>query len=447
MWKRKLSIQNLEMAGKRVLIRVDFDVQVQKGKVTNNKKIVSALDSIVLALVKEAKSVVIISHLGKPRGIRNMKYSLTPVAEELDILLKHAHTDPKSLGKYSEIYKLYSRTKPLPNVKFFQDCCGSEIENLCEDPMHGSIYMLENLRFHTEEEGCGKNASGNKVCASTESIDNFRKSIHKLGDVFVNDAFSLCHKTHSSILGEGFEKRAAGLILDKEITHFRKVITHPDKPYLAILGGIRIIDKLKLIDNLLDRVSEMIIGGAMAFPFLKKLKRMDTGHSLFDVEGSNSVKIIMKKAKRKKVNIYFPTDFMASSKSGQVQLETVRSGIGEGWMGLDIGPESCSDFRNIIMRAKTIVWTGPVGAYELDNFGIGTESVLLDVAKATSRGSHSILIGEDIAACAEKFNQDRNFSLVSSGGQAGKAILEGNLLPGITALSDYDLNLEEKAFH
>uniref|UniRef100_A0A1B6KMX8 Phosphoglycerate kinase n=1 Tax=Graphocephala atropunctata TaxID=36148 RepID=A0A1B6KMX8_9HEMI len=441
MWTRKLNIENLALAGKRVIIRADFNVPLHNGKIANNKKLIAGLDSIVYALVKEAQSVMIISHIGWPKGTRNMRYSLNQVTEDLDSLMKQVHRNPKSLEKYSQVFKLYSASHKLPHVQFLSDCTGPEIEEVSLNCPSGSIFLLENLRFHLEEEGHGEDTSGNKIYAPMEAIRAFRQSLSRLGDVYINDAFSLSHRTDSSMLGQGFETRAAGLLVKKEILYFKKAMYRADRPFLAILGGMKIIDKLHMIDNLLDKVSEMIIAGAMAFPFLKKLKRMNVGHSFFDVEGSQVVKMIIKKAKQNRVNIHFPVDFMSCSKLGAIQIETIRTGIEEGWMGLDIGPETCSIFKTIILRAKMIVWNGPPGAYELDNFRTGTESVLFDVVKATSRGATSILLGEDTAASAAQWNQEGLVSHISTGGVAAKHLLQGKILPGVAALSDNNQTL------
>lgn len=436
MWTRKLSIDSLNVMNKRILMRADYNVPIHGGKITNNQKIIAGLDSIVYAIVKSAKSVVIMSHLGRPRGIKNMKYSLAPVAEELNTLIQQVHKDPKSLGKYSQVFKIYSGLQISPQVRFLSDCIGSEIEEVCQNPASGSIFLLENLNYYVEEQGYGIDASGNKVISSADTTNLFKQSLRKLGDIYVNDAFSMAHKKHSSVLGMGFQLRAAGLLFKKELQYFTKVLYKPKKPVLAIFGGTRIIDKISLIENLLDKVDEIIIAGAMAFPFLKRLQRMYTGNSLCDVEGSKVVKLIMKKAKKNQVKIHFPVDFITKSRLGETRIETVKSGVEDEWMALDIGPETCSVFRQVIMRARTIVWNGPPGAYELDNSRAGTESMLLDIVKATSRGATSILFGQDTVTCADRWNQVENVSHISSGAEAAKEILRGKNLPGVNTLSD-----------
>lgn len=439
MWMKKLCIDHLNLLGKRILLRVDFNVPMHDGKITNNRKLIAGLDTIVYALIKEAKSVVIIAHLGQPNGIKNMKYSLAPVAEELNRLLTQVQKDPQSLQKYSQTFKQFVGYPNKPAIRFLSDCLGTEIEEVLRDPPTGSVFLLENLKFHREEYDYWYDTLGNKVQASPETKQRFTKSLCKLGDIYVNDAFSITHTTYSSVLGEGFQTRAAGLIVKKEMEYLRKtLVSKPKKPFLAIIGGIHLAEKASLIDQLLDKVNEMIITGAMAFPFLEKLKGMHTGLSLFDSVGAKMCKAIMKKARKKRVNIHFPIDFLASSRLGAVQIETIHTGIGEDWMALDIGPETCSFFRRIITRAKVIFWNGPPGAYELENFATGTESVLLDIVKATSRGATSIIVGHDTADCLDKWNQRENVSHVTSGPAAAKQIMLGQVLPGIAALSDYN---------
>ena len=240
----KLPLTLLPIAGERIFMRCDFNVPQDKksGAITNNARIVAAVPSIQYCLDNGAKSVVLCSHLGRPDGTRNEKFTLKPVAEELK--------------------KLLSR-----EIIFLADCVGPEVEAACSSPAQGSVILLENLRFHAEEEGKGVDASGNKVKADKEAVTAFRASLRKLADVYVNDAFGTAHRAHSSMMGEGFERRAAGFLLKKELTYFSKALNNPDKPFLAILGGAKVADKIQLIENMLDQVDEMIIGGGMAFTF------------------------------------------------------------------------------------------------------------------------------------------------------------------------------------
>ncbi|XP_075218917.1 phosphoglycerate kinase isoform X2 [Lycorma delicatula] len=410
----KLGIDALNIAGKRVLMRVDFNVPLKEGKITNNQRIVAALDSIKYALDKGAKSVVLMSHLGRPDGNRNEKYTLKPVAEELKKLLN-------------------------TNIEFLNDCVGPDVENACANPAPGSVILLENLRFHVEEEGKGVDGKGNKVKADPAKVKEFRKSLHKLGDLYVNDAFGTAHRAHSSMLGEGFEQRAAGFLLKKELTYFAKALDNPEKPFLAILGGAKVADKILLIENLLDKVDEMIIGGGMAYTFLKELKGMSIGTSLYDVEGAKIVKKLIEKAEKNKVKVHLPVDFVTAEKFAEdaaVGSATVEGGIPDGWMGLDIGPKTRELFKEPIGRAKVIVWNGPAGVFEFANFANGTKALMDAVVAATQKGTITIIGGGDTATCAAKWNTEDKVSHVSTGGGASLELLEGKVLPGVAALSN-----------
>lgn len=410
----KLSIKSLEVANKRVLIRVDFNVPLKDGKITNNQRIVAALDSINYVLENGAKSLVLMSHLGRPDGLPNSKYSMKPVAEELQKLLNK-------------------------NVTFLADCVGAEVEKACADPAPGSIFLLENLRFHIEEEGKGVNAAGEKTKADKEDVKKFRESLQKLGDVYVNDAFGTAHRAHSSMMGEGFEKRAAGILLNKELTYFAKALDNPERPFLAILGGAKVADKIQLIENLLDKVDEMIIGGGMAYTFLKESKGMKIGDSLYDEAGAKIVGKLLEKATARNVKIHLPIDFVTADKfdeNANTSSATVEEGVPDGWMGLDCGPESRKLFSEPIARAKVIVWNGPAGVFEFDKFALGTKALMDDVVKATKNGTVTIIGGGDTATCAAKWGTESQISHVSTGGGASLELLEGKVLPGVAALTD-----------
>jgi phosphoglycerate kinase len=315
---------------------VDFNVPIKEGKITSNQRIVAALDSVKFALGKGAKSVVLMSHLGRPDGNKNLKYTLAPVAEELK----------KLLGK---------------DVTFLSDCVGAEVEAACANPPAGSVILLENVRFYLEEEGKGVDANGAKVKADAAKVKTFRESLGKLGDVYVNDAFGTAHRAHSSMMGDGFNQRAAGLLLNKELKYFSQALDNPPKPFLAILGGAKVADKIQLIENLLDKVTEMIIGGGMAFTFLKVLNNMEIGNSLFDADGAKIVQNLVDKAKKNNVQLHLPVDFATGDKFAEdaaVGVATVEAGIPAGSMGLDIGPKTIELFAAPVARAKLIVWNG-----------------------------------------------------------------------------------------
>uniref|UniRef100_A0A646QC97 Phosphoglycerate kinase n=1 Tax=Hemiscolopendra marginata TaxID=943146 RepID=A0A646QC97_9MYRI len=410
----KLGISSLDVKDKRVLIRVDFNVPLKDGKITNNQRIVAALDSVKFVLDHGAKSVVLMSHLGRPDGQRAEKYSLKPVAEELKRLLNR-------------------------EIIFLNDCVGSEVEVACADPAPGSIILLENLRFHIEEEGKGLDASGNKIKATPENISEFQKSLTKLGDVYVNDAFGTAHRAHSSMVGIAHSQRAAGFLMKRELEYFAKALENPVRPFLAILGGAKVKDKIQLIENMLDKVNEMIIGGGMAFTFLKQLKGMEIGSSLYDAEGAKIVQNLMDKAAKNNVTMHLPLDFIIGNKfaeDAEVGNSTVESGIPEGWLGLDVGSESTKVFVQAVQRAKTIVWNGPVGVFEFDNFSKGTKAIMDAVVDVTAKGTTTIIGGGDTATCCAKWKTEDKVSHVSTGGGASLELLEGKVLPGVAALSE-----------
>jgi len=405
------------LKAKRVFMRCDFNVPQDKitGVITNNARIVAALPSIKYALEQGAKSVVLCSHLGRPDGKRNEKFTLKPVADELKNLLNR-------------------------NVTFLTDCCGPEVETACASPSDGSVILLENLRYHVEEEGKGVDDAGNKVKADPAKVAVFRASLRKLGDIYVNDAFGTAHRAHSSMLGEGYELRAAGFLLNKELTYFAKALDIPEHPFLAILGGAKVKDKIQLIGSMLDKVDEMIIGGGMAFTFRKVLNGMPIGTSLYDEEGAAIVPQLMEKAKANNVKIHLPVDFITGNKfapDAEVGLaESIEAGIPDGWMGLDAGPKSRELFADVVKRSRLIVWNGPAGVFEFDAFANGTKALMDAVVAKTQDGGITIIGGGDTATCCAQWNTEDKVSHVSTGGGASLELLEGKTLPGVAALSD-----------
>lgn len=387
---------------------------MKDGKVASNQRIVAALPTIQHALDSGAKSVVLMSHLGRPDGRVIEKYTLRPVAEEVGRLL----------GK---------------NITFLADCVGDEVEAACANPTAGTIILLENLRFHVEEEGKGVDESGNKVKASAEAVKKFSESLTRLGDVYINDAFGTAHRAHSSMVGVALPVRASGLLMSKELEYFSRALESPVKPFLAILGGAKVADKIQLIENLLDKVDAMIIGGGMVFTFTKILNNMAIGKSLFDEEGAKIVEKIVTKAKDKNVTLHLPVDFVTGDKfaadaaTGQA---TVEGGIPDGLMGLDIGPQSIDKFKAAVASAKTIVWNGPMGVFEFEAFAHGTRGVMDAVVEATKNGATTIIGGGDTATACAKFGTEDKVSHVSTGGGASLELLEGKNLPGVAALCD-----------
>jgi phosphoglycerate kinase len=400
----KLSIAELKLAGKRALIRVDFNVPMKDGKVTNTARIDAALPTVKYALDQGA-SVVLMSHLGRPDGKPNPEYSLEPIARVLE----------ERLG-----------TK----VRFLPDCVGPEVERACSDLAPGSVVLLENLRYHAEEEGKG---------ATAAQVSAFRASLTKLGDVYVNDAFGTAHRAHASMVGVTLPQRASGFLMQKELEYFGKALQNPERPFLAILGGAKVKDKIQLIENLLDKVDAMIVGGGMAYTFKKVIDGMAIGGSLFDAEGAKIVDKLMAKAKQRNVTLHFPVDYVIAddfSEKANVAAATDQTGIKDGWQGLDCGPLSRKLFADVIRTAKTLVWNGPIGVFEMERFSAGTRAVAQAVAEATAAGATTIIGGGDTATAAMQYDIEDKVSHVSTGGGASLELLEGKDLPGVAALSD-----------
>jgi phosphoglycerate kinase len=407
------TIRELALAGKRVLIRVDFNVPQDKvtGAITNNQRIVAALPTINYALSQGA-SVVLMSHLGRPDGQRIAKFSLKPVAVELE----------KLLGK---------------PVTFLDDCVGPAVESACAHLAPGAVVLLENLRFHIEEEGKVKLADGTSKKADPQAVQAFRASLSRLGDVFVNDAFGTAHRAHSSMVGVALPQKAAGFLMEAELNAFAAVLDHPKRPLLAILGGAKVADKIPLINNLLDRANEIIIGGGMAFTFKKVVNGMAIGSSLFDPEGAKIVGELVAKAQARGVKLVFPVDYVCGDKfdpNAQVRMADDSTGIPDGWMGLDAGPKSIALYGESIGRAQTIVWNGPSGVFEFERFAGSTKAMAAAVAEATARGAVTVVGGGDTATAAKKFKVADKVTHCSTGGGASLEFLEGKVLPGVAFL-------------
>ena len=409
----KLAVTDLDLANKRVLIRVDFNVPLDGDKITNNQRIVAALPTIKYAIEHKAKAVVLMSHLGRPDGQKVDKFSLKPVVPELS----------KLLGR---------------DVEFLDDCVGPEVEKKVNEAKDGQVILLENVRFHIEEEGKGKNASGEKIKADKDAVEKFRQELTKLGDVYINDAFGTAHRAHSSVVGVELPQRAAGFLVKKELDFFSKALENPERPFLAILGGAKISDKIQLIENMLDKVNMLIIGGGMAFTFKKQIDNMSIGSSLYDEEGAKKVHEIMEKAKKNNVEVLLPVDYVTGDKFGKdakVGQADDASGIPDGWMGLDIGEKSRKQFADAIVKAKTILWNGPPGVFEFDNFAGGSQAVLQACVDAEKNGSTVIVGGGDTATVVAKYDAQEHISHVSTGGGASLELLEGKELPGVAGLS------------
>lgn len=417
MLSTKLTLSDLtaeQLAGKKVLMRVDFNVPFGKdGKISNNQRISETIPTINEIFSKGANSLVLLSHLGRPNGRVEAKSSLKPVAERLSELVG----------------------KP---VTFLKDCIGAEVLAATANPKKGEIILLENARFHIEEEGSGVDANGKSIKADKVAVEAFRAELSKLGDVYINDAFGTAHRAHSSMVGVNLPIRVAGNLMSKELKAFIPVLEIPQKPVLSILGGSKVTDKIKLIKNLLDKVDEMIICGGMAFTFLKVAYGVEIGKSLYDAEGANIVNELLAKAKEKNVNIILPVDHVAGDAfkaDCKTVIATNQEGVPAGYSGFDAGPESTKLFQAAVSRANTIIWNGPAGVYEFEPFQKSTRGILDAAAAAKERGAIVVIGGGDCATCALQWGYADRITHVSTGGGASLQLLEGGDMPGISALS------------
>jgi phosphoglycerate kinase len=391
------SIFDYNFAGKRVLIRVDFNVPLTSdGKVADDTRIVESLTTIN-KVIDDGGIPILISHLGRPKGEPNPKYSLKPVADYLN----------EKLGY---------------NVKFVPNCIGEEVQKVVDGAIPGEVILLENLRFHKEEE--------------SNSVE-FAKELRKLSDVYVNDAFASCHRAHSSIdaLPRLFEEKFAGNLLLNEIHYIGKAITNPPKPYVAIIGGAKISGKIDVIQNLLEKCDTILIGGGLAYTFFKALG-YNVGNSIVESEKIELAKSLLENAKSMNKPLILPKDVIVAEKLSQdSEIKNVRSeDIPEGWMGVDIGYETRQQFRDLILGARMVVWNGPVGVFEIEKFAEGTKAVALAMVEATTKGSITIVGGGDSAAAIAQLGLKDKVSHVSTGGGASLDYLAGKPLPGILAL-------------
>lgn len=392
-------ITDLDVTSKRVIVRVDFNVPMSKsevGKITDNARILAALPTINY-LIKNKAKVILLSHLGRPKGEAKKEFSLEPVAKELSRLLN------------KEVKFLQSYLVVDDNVK-------NKVFNLQD----GEVALLENTRFRPEE---------------TKNIDNFSKELSSLGDIYINDAFGTSHRAHCSNVGLcKFLPSAVGFLVEKEISIMGKALSNPERPFVAILGGAKVSDKITVIENLIEKVDSIIIGGGMAFTFLKSLG-YSVGKSLLEEDKIDLAKDLYEKAKSKNVNMLLPVDVVVSKEfSNDSDFKTVTiDSIEEDYMGLDIGYKTVELFSDEIKKAKTVVWNGPMGVFEMPNFAKGT----FEIAKAIAEtDSISIIGGGDSASAAEKSGFKDKITHISTGGGASLEFLEGKILPGIDAIDN-----------
>ena len=393
----KKTLKDVEVEGKRVLVRCDFNVPMDdKGEITDDARIKSSLPTIKELLKRDAK-VILMSHLGRPKGKANPDLSLGKVSERLSELL----------GK---------------EVTFLQDdkVVSEKVKEETRNMESGSIVLLENTRFREEE---------------TKNGDTFSKELASLGDIFVNDAFGTCHRSHSSNVGvSNYLESALGFLVEKEVSTMGEALEDPDRPFLAILGGAKVSDKIGVIDNLLDKVDSIIIGGGMSYTFLKA-GGLKVGTSLLEADKVDLAKELLEKAKEKGVDLLLPVDIVVADEfKNDTHFKTVEaSNIPDDMMGLDIGEESIKLFTEKIKQARTIVWNGPLGVFEMGNFKKGT----YDIAKALADSEGTTIIGGgDSALAVELAGYKDDMNHVSTGGGASLELLEGKELPGIKAISN-----------
>ena len=389
-----------DFKAQKALVRVDFNVPLnEKYSITDDTRMRAAVPTIQ-KIIKDGGSVILMSHFGRPKDGPSEKYSLKHLVVHLRRLLD---------GE---------------TVLFANDCIGDEAKKMLADLQPGEVLLLENLRFHKEEE---------------KGDEGFAEKLAKLGDVYVNDAFGTAHRAHAStaIIAKYFPpgKRMFGLLMEAEVKNAEKVLHNAEKPFTAIIGGAKVSDKILILENLLDKASDIIIGGGMAYTFLKAMGGK-VGKSLCEEDRLDTANDIMKKADAKGVCIHLPPDSIIADKfdANADTSDAPSNHIPDGWMGLDIGPNACEQFTNIIMQSKTILWNGPMGVFEMEKFRHGTKVLAKAVAEATKNGAFSLVGGGDSVAAVNQFGYTDKISYVSTGGGAMLEYFEGKELPGIAAI-------------
>ena len=391
------SINEISFNGKKVFIRVDFNVPFNdEGEITDNSRIVAALPTIEF-VISSGGACILASHLGRPDG-KNPELSMRKIIPELK----------KLLGE---------------DVIFLEDCIGDNTKKICSNLKKGQIVLLENLRFYKEE---------------TKADERFAKQLSALADIYINDAYGTTHREHASTatIAQFFSEKAPGMLLEKEIKSLKKLMDKPKKPVTAIIGGAKVSSKISVIANILGFVDNLIIGGGMAYTFIKN-NGGRIGDSIFEADRLNDCTEILSKAKNENVNVFLPEDILCSNEFSNSGLQKVTNiyEVPEGWQGLDIGPKTMEKFEQVILGSSTILWNGPMGVFEMPSFEKGTHSVAKTVAKATQNGAYSLIGGGDSVAAIKKFGLQNQVSFISTGGGAMLESLEGKLLPGINALS------------
>ncbi|MDR5591373.1 phosphoglycerate kinase [Christiangramia sp. SM2212] len=392
------TIDDYNFNNKRALIRVDFNVPLNEDLEVTDANRIEAAKPTIIKILEDGGSVVLMSHLGRPKG-KESKYSLQHIT-----------------SKVSEVLGV--------EVKFTEDCVGEDVENAAKNLEQGEILLLENLRYHEEE---------------TAGDEEFAKNLSKLGDIYVNDAFGTAHRAHASttVVAKFFEDKCFGYLLAKEIKSLDKVLNSTEKPVTAVLGGAKVSSKITVIENILDKIDHLIIGGGMTYTFIKA-QGGHIGNSLVEDDKQELALEILKKAKEKGVEVHLPVDSVIAdsfSEQASTQTESVDN-IPDGWMGLDVGPETIRNFSSVIKDSKIILWNGPLGVFEMDTFAKGTIQLGEAIAEATKEGAFSLVGGGDSVAAVKKFGLEDQVSYVSTGGGAMLEMLEGKSLPGIEAIKN-----------
>lgn len=393
------NVDSLNFAGKKALVRVDFNVPLNEDfSVSDDTRIQAAVPTIK-KILKDGGSAILMSHLGRPKGGPEDKYSLKHIISAVEA----------ALGQ---------------SIKFATDCIGPDAADLAAGLGAGEVLLLENLRFYKEEEKGDKDFAG---------------KLAKLGDVYVNDAFGTAHRAHAStaVIAEFFSEKVAGYLMESELTNADKVLGNPERPYTAIMGGAKIADKILIIERLLEKVDNLIIGGGMSYTFAKA-QGGSIGTSLLEADKLDFVLELMEKAKAKGVNLILPVDTIIADEFSNTANQGVanKGEIPDNWMGLDIGPKTRELFGKVILESKTILWNGPMGVFEMESFDKGTKAIAEYVAEATRNGAFSLIGGGDSAAAVNKFGYTDQVSYVSTGGGALLEHMEGKVLPGVAALAE-----------
>jgi len=392
------NVDSLNFAGKKALVRVDFNVPLDEHlQVSDDTRIQAAVPTIKKILT-DGGSAILMSHLGRPKGGPEDKYSLKHIVSAVEA----------ALGQ---------------KISFASDCIGEEAIQKAAQLGAGQVLLLENLRFYKEEE---------------KGDSDFASKLAQLGDVYVNDAFGTAHRAHAStaVIAANFSQKVAGYLMESELTNADKVLGNPERPYTAIMGGAKIADKILIIERLLEKVDNLIIGGGMSYTFAKA-QGGTIGTSLLEADKLDFVLELMEKAKAKGVNLILPVDtVIADDFSNTANQGLVNKGeIPDNWMGLDIGPKTRELFGKVILESKTILWNGPMGVFEMESFDKGTKAIAEYVAEATRNGAYSLIGGGDSAAAVNKFGYTDQVSFVSTGGGALLEHMEGKVLPGVAALA------------